>query len=670
LLEQPSSAQPPVSRLDSPSPRRFNNTATPSPQEQLNEKRDKTKRQVTTSTVEVIPESEPQVPTTDSLSLKKNLTPAEASDSAPSEDENGVVEGDPTPESAPGSEEEPTTAGESELTEWDFSLPVLPAPATLALAVGQSPNSFNTKDLVGAVQNGASLLDIQKYIWGFDYRIVSKHLSEELVDGFPSIFYAVETNDIVFLRLWASYGASVSAVHPETGTPLLAYAIARSETLDGSDTNLMVATLLSLGATPEDIPKEFYTPYTRDLPVGGPDPESQGADTPQKWYTPAAREKLVHTANLTQRYFLERATKVKKPSIRHRQVAAMRNCEEVLGIPYFLIGQTIAADQLLRKLLSYIMIPNKKPLVLVFAGPSGHGKTELARQLGSLLALDLEVVDCTIVNREIELFGGRHPYVNAEKGSPLNNFIASHAGNKCIVFMDEFEKTTKEIHQALLLPFDNGEYSDRRNGNVVDCSNTIWILATNALDNTIQNFCRDNPDILGDDESKKQHLAKKLSKDLRRAFLQRFHAPVTGRVSSFIPFLPFSAGEQAVVTHKFLLELAHKVWRPISLAAGPNQQLLGGVRLHIRRDASLCAALAGTEYDPQLGARSLANAVKHIEDHLVEKYLEENKEIVENEDMRDFVVDVKGEDIIVTKASPVKKVDVLEDPPVPPIPHP
>jgi ATP-dependent Clp protease ATP-binding subunit ClpA len=129
-----------------------------------------------------------------------------------------------------------------------------------------------------------------------------------------------------------------------------------------------------------------------------------------------------------------------------------------LGIQYFLIGQSIAANRLLRKLLSYIALPRKRPLVLAFAGPSGHGKTELARKLGGLLGLDLEVVDCTIVNQEKELFGPRAPYVGSERGSPLNNFIARNAGQRSIVFLDEFEKTSQDIHQSLLLPFDNGEY--------------------------------------------------------------------------------------------------------------------------------------------------------------------------------------------------------------------
>jgi ATP-dependent Clp protease ATP-binding subunit ClpA len=89
-------------------------------------------------------------------------------------------------------------------------------------------------------------------------------------------------------------------------------------------------------------------------------------------------------------------------------------------------------------------------------GPSGHGKTELARRLGSLLSLELHVSDCSIVSRESELFGPRKPFVGADEGSPLNNFLARKSGQKCIVFLDEFERASSDIWNALLIPFDRG----------------------------------------------------------------------------------------------------------------------------------------------------------------------------------------------------------------------
>ena len=401
------------------------------------------------------PPSEPDLPSFQNSNMastaSQNLVNKElkfAFDESLSQTEPDVP--DPNPTSDDSSVEE------KEGTEWDFILPRIPAPPTLVAGAGEGQKSFNLPDLVGAMQHGASLQMIQNYLGYYEEGTVKRYI-HNTVEGFPAIFYAVETNNELVIRTWITYCGDVTAVHKASNVPLLAFAIMHSETIQ-EDTTLIVATLLSLGALPQVIPAAFYTPYCRDLPDNGPNIVTlEDIDNENnKWCTSAASARLARTANLTQRYYLERAAKTKKPSIRQRQIAIHRNAEALLGIPYFLIGQTMAANCLQQKLLSHIMVASNRPLVLVFAGPSGHGKTELARALGHLLSLELEVVDCTIVNRESDLFGPRHPYVGADRGSPLNNFLAKNAGERCIVFLDEFEKTTSDIHQALLLPFDNG----------------------------------------------------------------------------------------------------------------------------------------------------------------------------------------------------------------------
>ena len=76
--------------------------------------------------------------------------------------------------------------------------------------------------------------------------------------------------------------------------------------------------------------------------------------------------------------------------------------------------------------------------------------------MGELLSLSLECVDCTELKHETDLFGPKKPYIGYDQGSPLNNFLTKFSGQRSIVFLDEFEKTTKEVHNSLLIPFEEG----------------------------------------------------------------------------------------------------------------------------------------------------------------------------------------------------------------------
>ena len=62
-----------------------------------------------------------------------------------------------------------------------------------------------------------------------------------------------------------------------------------------------------------------------------------------------------------------------------------------------------------------------KPLILLFTGPSGHGKTQLAEDMGRLLSLDIFTVDCTSKQYETDMFDHQAPYMGYQEGSVLNN---------------------------------------------------------------------------------------------------------------------------------------------------------------------------------------------------------------------------------------------------------
>jgi ATP-dependent Clp protease ATP-binding subunit ClpA len=72
----------------------------------------------------------------------------------------------------------------------------------------------------------------------------------------------------------------------------------------------------------------------------------------------------------------------------------------------------------------------------------------------------------TEMKYETDLFGPLAPFVDHEKGSPLNNFLCAMSGRKAIVLLDEFEKSSKEVWDSLLILFDEGSavYPDHSNG--------------------------------------------------------------------------------------------------------------------------------------------------------------------------------------------------------------
>ena len=119
------------------------------------------------------------------------------------------------------------------------------------------------------------------------------------------------------------------------------------------------------------------------------------------------------------------------------------------------------------------------------------------------------------------------------------------------------------------------------------------------------------------------------------------------------------------MAHKYILELTQKVRKKINLSFGPEEQLLGNVYLRVRRDGSVCKLLAAEGYDEDLGARSLIVTVKSIvEDAVVEAYLEVNEEIVEDQKLTEFVVDITSKREVVVhmvNAEPLKETDDEEE---------
>ncbi|KAL8939477.1 MAG: hypothetical protein Q9216_003329 [Gyalolechia sp. 2 TL-2023] len=224
---------------------------------------------------------------------------------------------------------------------------------------------------------------------------------------------------------------------------------------------------------------------------------------------------------------------------RQKQVAEAFNLTPLFEIPYQIIGQRLAAKTV---------------------------------SVGELLSLPFLKVDCTHISYETDLFGAQAPYEGWQDGSPLNNFLTDTDGHKAVVFLDEFDKMDHAVYNSLLLPFDEGFYTDRRrrpHGKPLDSSNIIWVLASNHGEAIIQKFWDDH---LADDKPEHHHHQllvppplDSLRHSLERSFHSTLGAPLTGRLTAIIPFMPFSRDERAVTTYKFMRRVFHESRKDISV---------------------------------------------------------------------------------------------------------
>lgn len=339
------------------------------------------------------------------------------------------------------------------------------------------------------------------------------------------------------------------------------------------------------------------------------------------WCIPEVRQALARNLTLMQRYSLWRAKYMPSSTPRMVQIATAFSILPLLETPYHIIGQAPALKQVIDAVESHYMFDSAFPLVMLFTGASGHGKTEVAKRMGSLLSLDMHIADCTEMKHETDIFGPKAPYMNYEKGSVLNNFLADHSGQRAVVFLDEFEKTTGSVHQAMLLPFESGSYLDRRNGTKLDCTKIIWILAANLGEDKIQKFWSTSAEGGSGSRQPLQLDYEKLCMQLEDVTRKTFGAPLTGRLSYTVPFLPFSDLEQAVTTYKFMREFKNEIRKPVDVEAKlfPRRLIL-----NYRDDGKLAEHLAQRYYSHELGARSLQKAVhRHIKQKLAHAFLNE-----------------------------------------------
>jgi len=230
----------------------------------------------------------------------------------------------------------------------------------------------------------------------------------------------------------------------------------------------------------------------------------------------------------------------------------------------------------------------------LFAGPTGVGKTEVAKQLADSLGVELlrfdmsEYMEKHAVSR---LIGAPPGYVGFDQGGMLTDGVDQHP--HCVLLLDEIEKAHPDVYNILLQVMDHGKLTDH-NGRQVDFRNVILILTTNAgaadMARAAIGFGRDRRE--GEDTAA-----------IERMFTPEFR----NRLDAVISFAPLSREVILQVVDKFVLQL--------------EAQLLDR-NVHIELSPEAANWLAEKGYDDKMGARPLARVIQeHIKKPLAEELL-------------------------------------------------
>ena len=248
-------------------------------------------------------------------------------------------------------------------------------------------------------------------------------------------------------------------------------------------------------------------------------------------------------------------------------------------------GQDNAIDVLVSAVKmsrSGLGLPDKPIGSFLFSGPTGVGKTEVAKQLAYALGVPLqrfdmsEYMEAHAVSR---LIGAPPGYVGYEQGGLLTEAINKQP--HCVLLLDEIEKAHRDIYNVLLQVMDAGKLTDNT-GRSADFRNVILIMTTNvgaeALSRPSFGFT-----------SKRERGDEMI--DIKKQFTPEFR----NRLDAMIPFAPLSPEVIVRVVDKFLLQL--------------EQQLLDK-KVQVTFGELLRKYLGEKGFDPQMGARPMNRLIQ------------------------------------------------------------
>jgi ATP-dependent Clp protease ATP-binding subunit ClpB len=265
-----------------------------------------------------------------------------------------------------------------------------------------------------------------------------------------------------------------------------------------------------------------------------------------------------------------------------------------------------AVSDAVRRARSGLQRPDRPIGTFIFLGPTGVGKTELARSLAQFLFDDesnmvrLDMSEYSEKHSVARMIGSPPGYVGHEEGGHLTEHVRRKPYS--VVLLDEIETAHPEVFNVLLQVLDDGRMTDGK-GRTVDFSNTVIIMTSNVGSQYIQDFGHEEP------ERAEQMVTDELRSTFRPEFLNR--------IDDIILF--------DSLTQEDLLEI-------VDIQLEQLEELLADREFEIELSEAAKRHLAERGYDPDYGARPLERVIQNdvqneLAKYFIEKEFEEGSEI-------------------------------------------